>query len=113
MQMSPMTVRPPRSCAIVCGGTIVAFLLLVSQLFAAAQLIPIVSSGLSSPLFVTHAGDGSSRLFIEEQAGTIRVLQPGSSTPTLFLDIHTKVTSGGGEQGLLGLAFHPQYVSNG
>ncbi len=51
-------------------------------------------------------------MFILEQGGTIRVLQPGSSTPTLFLDIHTKVVAGG-EQGLLGLAFHPLYSTNG
>ena len=73
---------------------------------------PVVSSGLASPTFVTNAGDGSNRLFILEQAGIIRVLQPGSSSPTLFLDIHTKVVAGG-EQGLLGLAFHPLYSTNG
>ena len=42
----------------------------------------------------------------------MKVLQPGASTPTVFLDIHTKVVAGG-EQGLLGLAFHPQYATNG
>src|SRR5262249_36301403 len=83
-----------------------------TQLLAAIQLTPVVSSGLSGPLFVVHAGDGSNRLFIEERPGTIRVLQPGASTPTLFLDIQSKVLSMGQEQGLLGLAFHPQYASN-
>ena len=67
---------------------------------------------LSGPVFVGNAGDGTNRLFILEQGGAIRVLQLGSSTPTAFLDIHTKVIAGG-EQGLLGLAFHPQYASNG
>src|SRR6185436_4538089 len=62
--------------------------------------------------FVTHAGDGSNRLFILEQAGLVDVLQPGSGTPTMFLDIRGKVKSGG-EQGLLGLAFHPGYETNG
>src|SRR5262249_971589 len=57
-------------------------------------------------------GDGSNRLFIIEQAGIIKVLQPGTSTPTIFLDIRSKILSGG-ERGLLGLAFHPQYASNG
>jgi len=85
---------------------------LSSPALAAVQLSPVVSSGLASPTFVTNAGDGSNRLFILEQAGTIRVLQPGSSSPTLFLDIHTKVVAGG-EQGLLGLAFHPLYSTNG
>ena len=75
------------------------------------QLEPVISSGLSSPVYVTNAHDLSNRLFILEQPGTIKVLQPGSSTPTIFLDIITKVLSGG-ERGLLGLAFHPQYSTN-
>jgi glucose/arabinose dehydrogenase len=74
------------------------------------QLMPVVT-GLSSPVLVTNAHDGSNRLFIVEQGGRIKVLQPGSSTPTVFLDINTKVLSGG-ERGLLGLAFHPQYPTN-
>ena len=88
-----------------------AFLFLPHSLHAAIQLTPVVS-GLSAPLFVGNAGDGSHRLFIVERGGVIKVLQPGSSTPTVFLDIHTKVVAGG-EQGLLGLAFHPQYALNG
>ena len=69
-------------------------------------------SGLSAPLFLTHAGDGSNRVFVVEQPGQIKVVQPGSTTPTVFLDIRSRVVAGG-EQGLLGLAFHPQYASNG
>lgn len=75
------------------------------------QLVPVVNSGLSSPVYVTHAGDGSNRIFIVEQSGVIKVLQPGSSTPSVFLDITNRVLSGG-ERGLLGLAFHPQYPTN-
>ena len=75
------------------------------------QLSPVLS-GLASPVFVGNAGDNLNRLFIVEQAGRIKVLQPGDSTPTVFLDITGKIVSGG-EQGLLGLAFHPQYMSNG
>jgi hypothetical protein len=89
-----------------------ALLSFVTPLFAAIQLVPVVSSGLASPLFVGHAGDGSNRLFIVEQGGTVRVLQSGASAATVFLDIRSKVTAGG-EQGLLGLAFHPQYAANG
>ncbi len=89
-----------------------AFFAVSLPLHAAIQLAPVVSSGLSSPLFVGHAGDGSDRLFIVERGGIIKVLQPGASTPTTFLDIDAKVLSGG-ERGLLGLAFHPQYESNG
>ena len=51
----------------------------------------------------------SNRLFIVEQAGVIKVLQPGATEPTTFLDIRTRILAGG-ERGLLGLAFHPQYA---
>jgi len=47
-----------------------------------------------------------------EQGGRIKVLQPGGAVPTVFLDITAQVLSGG-EQGLLGLAFHPNYPTNG
>ena len=78
----------------------------------AIQLIP-VASGLSSPVYLTSARDGSNRLFIIEQPGRILLLPPGATAPlaTPFLDIRTKI-SFGGERGLLGLAFHPQYATN-
>ena len=76
------------------------------------QLLP-VATGLSSTVFVTNAHDGSNRLFILEKGGVIRVLQPGSSTPTTFLNITPSVLSTANERGLLGLAFHPQYSTNG
>jgi glucose/arabinose dehydrogenase len=67
-----------------------------------------VASGLASPVLVTHAGDGSGRLFVVEQAGRIRVIAGGHLLPTPFLDLTGSITSGG-ERGLLGLAFHPSY----
>jgi|RhiMetdeSRZDD1v2_1073273.scaffolds.fasta_scaffold56199_4 glucose/arabinose dehydrogenase len=70
-----------------------------------------VTGGLSSPLGVTHAGDGTHRLFVVEQAGRVRIVQGGKITGT-FLDIRSKVLSGG-ERGLLGLAFHPDFATNG
>ena len=73
---------------------------------SAVQLVPFLT-GLSSPIFLTSAKDGSNRIFVVEQGGVIKVLQPGSATPTVFLDITARVLSGG-ERGLLGLAFHPQ-----
>ncbi len=94
--------------AAVCAALTV---LLTTTTLVAIQLTP-VATGLASPLFVGNAGDHSNRLFIVEQGGVILVLQPGSSTPTTFLDIQAKVVAGG-EQGLLGLAFHPQYAGNG
>ncbi len=69
-------------------------------------------AGLSSPVFITSAHDGTNRLFIVEQAGRIKVLKPdGSIRSTPFLSM-TGATSGGFEQGLLGLAFHPNYETN-
>jgi len=70
-----------------------------------------IVTGLSLPVFVTHAGDGSNRLFILEQGGRIRIFQNGSLLATPFLDIQSRVTSGG-ERGLLGIAFHPDYRNN-
>ena len=84
--------------------------------FAQAQSVAIrlqpLINGLTLPDYVTNAHDGSNRLFILEQGGIISVMQPGSSSRTTFLDISSRVLSGG-EQGLLGLAFHPQFAVNG
>jgi glucose/arabinose dehydrogenase len=71
-----------------------------------------VARGLSSPVFVTHAGDGSGRLFIVEQGGRIKILQSGTVRSTPFLNLAAKISTGG-ERGLLGLAFHPSYAQNG
>lgn len=67
-----------------------------------------------SPTFITHAPDGTSRLFVLEQAGRILVLpqDASASSAKVFLDIRAKVKSGG-ERGLIGLAFDPGYKSNG
>jgi glucose/arabinose dehydrogenase len=70
-----------------------------------------VASGLSNPVHLS-APAGDSRLFIVEQVGRIRIVQNGQLLPTPFLDISSKVRSGG-EQGLLSVAFHPQYATNG
>jgi glucose/arabinose dehydrogenase len=83
---------------------------------ATAQSVPPVTlepvlSNLSGTVLLTNARDGSNRLFVIEQPGRIQVLQPGASTPTVFLDITAKVLAGG-ERGLLGLTFHPQFSAN-
>lgn len=70
-----------------------------------------VASGLSLPLEIAHAGDGSGRLFIVEQGGAIRIVSNGAVLPAPFLDISSRVLAGP-ERGLLGVAFHPQYASN-
>jgi glucose/arabinose dehydrogenase len=63
-------------------------------------------------LLVINAGDGSGRLFVVEQTGQIKILKNGKVAPVPFLDLSASV-SRGGEQGLLGVAFHPNYRSNG
>ena len=77
------------------------------------------ATGLSTPIGLAHAGDATNRLFVVEQAGCIRfylngaiVGAPCGQAGTRFLDIRAKITSGG-ERGLLGLAFHPLYATNG
>jgi glucose/arabinose dehydrogenase len=74
-----------------------------------------LATGLSRPVAVRHAGDGSDRIFIIEKLGRIRIFDLSSNTllATPFLDIDPAVDSSGNEQGLLGLAFHPNYASNG
>jgi glucose/arabinose dehydrogenase len=69
-----------------------------------------IASGFDKPLHLMHAGDGSKRLFIVEQAGRIIVLKGGERR--IFLDIRDQV-SAGGEKGLLSVAFHPLFAQNG
>jgi glucose/arabinose dehydrogenase len=64
-----------------------------------------------SPLAVTNAGDGSGRLFVAEQGGAVYIVSGGTVNPTPFLNIAGQV-SGGGEQGLLGIAFHPDFPAD-
>ena len=89
---------------------------------AATQPVPyqleLVAEGFERPLYVTHAGDGTDRLFVVEQGGTIRVVVDGDVLSEPFLDIADRVSpeargSGYTERGLLGLAFHPDYAQNG
>jgi glucose/arabinose dehydrogenase len=63
-------------------------------------------------VYVTGAGDGSGRLFIVEQTGQIRIVKNGALLRRPFLDIHSLVVSGG-ERGLLSVAFHPEFKTNG
>jgi glucose/arabinose dehydrogenase len=75
-----------------------------------------VASGLTAPVFVTNAHDSSNRLFIIQQTGQIRVYKNGALLATSFLNIAGLVpdfTGQNGEQGLLALAFDPNYTSNG
>jgi len=117
-----------RTTALAIAGIVIAWPLAIGGFAEAAVLAPpagvraappaapadaqikltLVASGLSSPVFVTSAQDGTGRLFIVEQTGRIRIYANGSVLSTPFLDLEGKV-SGGSEQGLLGLAFHPNF----
>jgi len=68
-------------------------------------------SGFTNPVDIANCGD--KRLFIVERGGRIKIVENGQVLATPFLDITSQVNSGGGEQGLLGLTFHPSYSSNG
>ncbi len=70
-----------------------------------------VVTNLRQPLGLQHAGEGRAGLFILEQAGVIRILKNNTLLNTPFLDIRSRVASGG-EKGLLGLAFHPNFAKN-
>ncbi|MDP9363908.1 MAG: PQQ-dependent sugar dehydrogenase [Chloroflexota bacterium] len=72
-----------------------------------------VADGFQQPLQVVDANDGSGRLFVVEQTGTIRIVRNGQVEPEPFLDVSDRITAEGTEQGLLGLAFHPNYAENG
>ncbi len=80
------------------------------------ELTPVVS-GFSKPLYLTHAGDGSGRLFVVEQTGRIWIIQDDVLVNTPFIDLSNTVSqavkSGYSERGLLGLAFHPNYEEKG
>lgn len=72
-----------------------------------------VADGFEQPLFVTHANDDSGRLFVVEKGGTIRIIDGDGVVGTPFLDISERVSADGYEQGLLGLAFAPDYAESG
>jgi glucose/arabinose dehydrogenase len=79
------------------------------QQLEGAQFKPrAIASGFDQPVFLTEVKGEAGRLYVVEQGGTIQVLERGKRRATPFLDIRNLVTAGG-EQGLLGLAFHPSY----
>ena len=93
---------------------------LLACLFSLAgfsQTIAVASyaTGFSSPIEITNAGD--SRLFVVQQGGAIKIVKPNGATGTVnatnFLTLPSTLVLSGGEQGLLGLAFHPNYATNG
>ena len=71
----------------------------------------VVARGLSQPLYVTAPPGDTSRLFIVEKTGRIRIVKSGRLLSAPFLDIHSRVSTGS-EQGLLSMAFDPRFASN-
>jgi len=96
-------------------------LFLVASRTAIGQPIQLVNAfpnvTFTQPILLTNAHDGTNRVFVVQQNGLIRVFQNdsavASSSVSTFLNITNKLSSTGGEEGLLGLAFHPNYTSNG
>jgi len=72
-----------------------------------------VITGLDQPVHVTHAGDGSGRLFLVEKPGRIKIAQNSTPLEEPLLDITRRVKSSGNEQGLLSVAFPPDYTNKG
>ena len=91
---------------------ILVFLASGTSLAAINIEVKLVASGLANPVDITHAGDGSGRLFIVLRGGRIVIFDGAQVLSPPFLDIAALVSSGG-ERGLLGAAFHPNYVGNG
>ncbi len=99
-----------RSIALMC-----LLLLLASPALLSAQALDLrlteAYQGLAQPLFLTHAGDGSGRVFIVEKVGRIRIGRNGVLNPEPFLQLDIRGI--GSEQGLLGLAFAPDFAQSG
>src|SRR5437764_13847948 len=74
--------------------------------------LDLIAAGFSSPLDLEQPDDGSGRLFVVEQGGKIRILQNGTIASQPFLDIGSKITTGG-EMRLLGVTFHPNFAWSG
>ncbi len=92
---------------------------LVAHSIGQAQTVQLVNGfpGLTfhQPVYVTHSNDGSDRLFVVQQDGIIKTFANDSNatTATTFLDVSRKLSATDGEEGLLGMAFDPQFTQNG
>ena len=109
--------RGVRAVLLLAGG-LVGFLLCGDDAAAQTPLTTeLVVSGLDQPLYVAAAPGDTDRLFVVEQPGRVRIVDLSVDPPTLvatpFLDITARVVNSANEQGLLGLAFHPDFESNG
>jgi glucose/arabinose dehydrogenase len=111
---TPGTVTAAVGLLVLCAGLVVAPTAGIRATGAPlphVQLRPVLTD-LDQPVYLTHAGDRSGRLFVVEQTGLIRIIRDGRLQPAPFLDIRRRVIAGG-EMGLLSVAFHPGYATNG
>lgn len=111
-------------CMIISIGLGISLVLWLGALFGQSDIVaragvnwPQISltrefSGLSQPVHITHAGDGSGRLFVIEQVGRIRIIKNGVLLSTPFLNITSRVGCCG-ERGMLSVAFPPGYGNKG
>ena len=106
-----MTLASPLCVALVLGCFLPQALRSQAEVLSEVVLQQ-VASGLSRPTSIAHAGDGSGRLFVTRQEGEMHVIDDSVVRGDLFLDLRGRISCCG-EQGLLGLAFHPDFVSNG
>lgn len=95
-----------------------AVIFLLSSPQAEAQLsyeIAFSSLAFTQPVAIEHAPDGNDWLYVVEQPGQIMVFEndPQVTSMSTFLDIRARVSNANWEEGLLGLAFHPEYEENG
>jgi glucose/arabinose dehydrogenase len=104
--------RSPRQRAAWLAGVGLAILLSTGCSSGSAQRLVEVAAGFDRPLGITHAADGSGRLFVVEQPGTVRVVSDGAVQQAPYLDLRDRIHASG-ERGLLGLAFHPEFAANG
>jgi glucose/arabinose dehydrogenase len=102
------------------GIILAAFCLLLGSSPSAAEslespvlaLKQVVTNNFLSPTSITHAGDGSQRMFVAQQDGRIWIIMDGQVLPQPFLNLSSQVATNGPEQGLLGLAFPPNFRSS-
>ncbi|HVN86553.1 MAG TPA: PQQ-dependent sugar dehydrogenase [Candidatus Binatia bacterium] len=102
--MLQLSAKARRTRADICDG--------VPQVAGTSIKANLVASGFDSALYVTAPPGDTDRIFVVQQSGVIRVIKSGMLLPTPFLDLSAKVTFSG-EQGLLSMAFHPNYATNG
>jgi glucose/arabinose dehydrogenase len=95
-------------------GSIFLFFITINPAFTVN--LEVIAEGFNSPLYLTHSGDNTNRLFVVDQIGIIYVIDDGTLISEPFLDISEKIVNLDptyDERGLLGLAFHPNYETNG